>query len=91
MKFTRCGLDIAEVFAVHGVKGARAQQARPFVAIKSEEQQAVLTVHRARTLAVANRTAQVNQTRGLLGEFGLVLSEAEDAQLNSITVDLMTA
>ena len=44
-----------------------------FVAIKSEEQQAVLMVHRARTLVVANRTAQVNQIRGLLGEFGLVV------------------
>ena len=44
-----------------------------FVAIKSEEQQSVLTVHRARTLVVANRTAQVNQIRGLLGEFGLVV------------------
>lgn len=44
-----------------------------FVAIKSEEQQAVLMVHRGRSLAVANRTAQVNQIRGLLGEFGLVI------------------
>lgn len=44
-----------------------------FVAIKSEEQQAVLMVHRARTLMMANRTAQVNQIRGLLGEFGLVV------------------
>jgi transposase len=44
-----------------------------FVAIKSEEQQAVLMVHRARTLVMANRTAQVNQIRGLLGEFGLVV------------------
>jgi len=44
-----------------------------FVAVKSEEQQAVLMVHRARALAVANRTAQVNQIRGLLGEFGLVV------------------
>jgi transposase len=44
-----------------------------FVAIKSEEQQSVLMVHRGRTLAVANRTAQVNQIRGLLGEFGLVV------------------
>jgi transposase len=44
-----------------------------FVAIKSEEQQAVLMVHRARTLTMANRTAQVNQIRGLLGEFGLVV------------------
>ena len=30
-----------------------------FVAIGSEEQQAVLMVHRARTLPMANRTAQV--------------------------------
>lgn len=44
-----------------------------FVAVKSEEQQAVLMVHRARTLVVANRTALVNQIRGLLGEFGLVV------------------
>jgi transposase len=44
-----------------------------FVAIKSEEQQAVLMVHRARTLVMANRTAQVNQIRGLLGEFGLLV------------------
>jgi transposase len=46
-----------------------------FVAIKSEEQQSVLMVHRGRSLAVANRTAQVNQIRGLLGEFGLVVSK----------------
>jgi transposase len=46
-----------------------------FVAIKSEEQQAVLMVHRARTLVMANRTAQVNQIRGLLGEFGLVVPQ----------------
>jgi len=38
-----------------------------FVAIKSEEQQAVLMVHRARSLTMANRVAQVNQMRGLLG------------------------
>jgi transposase len=44
-----------------------------FVAIKSEEQQSVLMVHRARSLVVANRTAQVNRIRGLLAEFGLVV------------------
>jgi transposase len=51
--------------------------ARPnmhFVAPKTEEQQAVLMVHRARSLAVANRTAQVNQIRGLLSEFGIVMA-----------------
>ncbi len=46
-----------------------------FVAIKSEEQQSVLMVHRARTLVVANRTAQVNQIRGFLGEFELVVTK----------------
>jgi transposase len=44
-----------------------------FVAIKSEEQQSILMVHRARALVVADRTAQVNQIRGLLGEFGIVV------------------
>lgn len=43
-----------------------------FVAVKSEEAQAVLGVHRARALTVSERTALVNQVRGLLGEFGIV-------------------
>ena len=36
--------------------------------------QAVLTVHRARQLLVAERTALVNQTRGWLAEYGLIVS-----------------
>lgn len=44
-----------------------------FVPVKDVGQQAVLTVHRARQLLVAERTALVNQTRGLLAEYGLVL------------------
>jgi Transposase and inactivated derivatives len=44
-----------------------------FVPIKTVAQQAVLTVHRARQLLVAERTALVNQTRGLLAEYGLIL------------------
>jgi len=46
-----------------------------FVAVKTEEQQSVLMVHRARNLVVANRTALVNQIRGLLGEFGMVVAK----------------
>lgn len=49
-----------------------------FVPIKSEEQQAVLTIHRARELAVSERTALVNQIRGLLGEFGIVVAPGRD-------------
>ena len=44
-----------------------------FVAVKSEEQQGVLTVHRARSLLVRQRTAVANQMRGFLGEFGIVI------------------
>jgi transposase len=44
-----------------------------FVAIKSAEQQAILVVHRARQGMVKARTAQANQIRGLLAEFGVVI------------------
>ena len=52
--------------------------ARPnmrFVPIKTVEQQAVLSVHRVRQGFVKARTAQANQIRGLLAEFGLVLPQ----------------
>lgn len=44
-----------------------------FVAIKTEEQQAVLSLHRVRQSFVKARTAQSNQIRGLLSEFGVIL------------------
>ncbi len=43
-----------------------------FVAVKSAEQQAELSVHRARKLLATQRVAVMNQLRGLLSEFGLV-------------------
>ena len=46
-----------------------------FVSIKSVEQQAILSVHRVRQGFVKARTAQANQIRGLLGEFGLVIPQ----------------
>jgi transposase len=46
-----------------------------FVPIKSIEQQAILSVHRVRQGFVKARTAQGNQIRGLLGEFGLVIPQ----------------
>lgn len=49
-----------------------------FVPVKSEEQQAVLAVHRVRELSVAERTALVNQIRGLLGEFGLIVPQGRE-------------
>lgn len=46
-----------------------------FVPMKSVEQQAILSVHRARQGFVKARTAQANQMRGLLSEFGIVISK----------------
>lgn len=45
-----------------------------FVPVKTEEAQAVLTLHRARELLVAERVALSNQIRGLLGEFGIAVA-----------------
>ena len=46
-----------------------------FVPIKNGEQQAVLALHRARQGFVTARTAQANQIRGLLGEYGIVMPQ----------------
>jgi len=46
-----------------------------FVPIKSVEQQAILSLHRVRQGFVRARTAQANQIRGLLSEFGLVIPQ----------------
>ncbi|MDN0083998.1 IS110 family transposase [Crenobacter sp. SG2305] len=44
-----------------------------FVPVKLPEQQALLAVHRARAGFVKARTAQANQLRGLLAEFGITI------------------
>jgi transposase len=52
-----------------------------FVALKSESQQAVLGLHRIRQHLVKVRTMQVNQIRGLLYEFGVVVPRSWRALL----------
>lgn len=46
-----------------------------FVATRSVAQQDLLTIHRLREQAIKWRTALANQTRGLLGEYGLVVAQ----------------
>jgi transposase len=46
-----------------------------FVPTKNGEQQAVLSLHRARQGFVKARTAQANQIRGLLAEYGTVIPQ----------------
>ena len=45
-----------------------------FVPVKKIEQQDVLLSHRARELVIKQRTAQANQIRGLLAEYGIVIA-----------------
>lgn len=45
----------------------------PSVAVKSDEQQAVLGLHRLRAVLESQRKQLGNQLRGLLGEFGIVI------------------
>ena len=50
-----------------------------FVEIKSEEQQAVLAIHRSRDLIVRQRTQVVNMIRSILREFGHILPTGIEA------------
>lgn len=58
-----------------GIAEASTRPKMKFVPIKTIEQQDILLVHRARQLTVKQRTAQTNQIRGLLAEYGIVLAK----------------
>jgi transposase len=55
-----------------------------FVAAKTVDQQAVLSLHRAREAMVSSRTAEINRVRGLLAEFGIVVSQGLRSFLRDI-------
>jgi transposase len=55
-----------------------------FVPIKTAEQQAILALHRARQGFVKARTAQANQLRSLLAEFGIVLPQGIHVLLRNV-------
>jgi transposase len=46
-----------------------------FVAIKTMEQQDIQAIHRIRSRIIKDRTALVNQMRGLLAEYGIVVAQ----------------
>lgn len=56
-----------------GICEAVSRPSMRFVPVKTLDQQGVLALHRARQGFVAARTAQANQIRGLLSEFGIVV------------------
>ena len=68
--------------------------ARPtmrFVAIKTIAQQDIQALHRIRSELVHQRTAKVNQIRGLLGEYGLVVGRRVDVLRNALPLLLEDA
>jgi transposase len=73
--------DVADAEAICEAVGRRSMR---FVPIKSVEQQAILSVHRVRQGFVKARTAQANQIRGLLGEFGLAIPQGIYRKLEAI-------
>jgi transposase len=58
------------------------------VAVKSEDQQAILSLHRIRSGLVATRTRQANQIRSLLGEYGLQFKFGRKALMNELKARL---
>jgi transposase len=65
--------------------------ARPtmrFVPIKTVEQEDIQGLHRSRSLLMRNRTAIINQIRGLLGEYGLVIPKSA-AKVRPILIRLL--
>jgi transposase len=74
-----------------------------FVPIKTVGQQDILAIHRARELSIKNRTSISNQIRGLLNEYGIIISqgssqirrlaeiiESNRDKLSTIFVELVT-
>ncbi|WP_435526430.1 IS110 family transposase [Ideonella oryzae] len=55
-----------------------------FVPVKTEAQQVVLALHRLRTQLMKMRIMQTNEIRGLMYEFGIVMSEGHRALLKEL-------
>ena len=55
-----------------------------FVGVKSEQQQATLTLHRQRELLMKMRTMQANALRGLLYEFGATFAKGRKALFKDV-------
>lgn len=54
------------------------------VSVKTEEQQAILALHRMRSQLVKFRTAQINGLRGLLAEYGEVMPQGKSGVKSGI-------
>jgi transposase len=62
-----------------------------FVALKTDAQQVVLSLHRIRSQLMNVRIMQTNAFRGLLYEFGIVLPEGQRALLVEVPAAIVAA
>jgi transposase len=70
-----------------GIAEAVTRPNMKFVPSKTIEQQDILLLHRARELVIKQRTAQSNQIRGLLAEYGVIIAQGF-SQLKKLMVIL---
>ena len=67
-----------------GIAEASARPTMRFVGVKAVEQQHIQHMHRARQLAMRNRTAQSNQIHGILLEYGIESPKGPPAVLRRL-------
>ncbi len=70
---------------------AAARDTMRTVPVKTEEQQALQSVHRMRARLVRDRTALANEMRGLLSEYGLIFPQSLNRFRDSIAALLASA
>ena len=73
--------DANDAFAV---SEAAARPKMRFIPVKSRQQQGLLCVHRIREGFKEERTGIINRIRGLIAEFGLVVSKSPDKRRESL-------
>lgn len=74
-----------------GIWTAGQQPGAKFVAVKTDAQQVVLSLHRIRAQLMKMRIMQTNEIRGLLYEFGIVLSEGHAALMKELPGAMLQA
>jgi transposase len=74
-----------------GIWTAGQQPGAKFVVVKNDAQQVVLSLHRLRAQLMKMRIMQTNEVRGLLYEFGVVLSEGHAALMKELPAALLQA
>src|SRR5512134_9059 len=70
---------------------AAARPAMRYVPIKSVEHQDIQTLHRIRSLVMKDRIAQINQIRGLLAEYGIIIPQHAERVRQQLPVILEDA